>query len=206
MADTKIHNWRELNLQSLDRLLCVGHSKFSRYIYKTQKIVGYSEEESRITHVAGVDVCEYDETLHVQESTTLNEFSGKKGVQINGFEPWIDNYNGEVYVKKLDFTRNAEFYKIEDSFWLKHKDDPYESGIPGGFELLMCVLGVHRYIPYYTPMSTKELHCSDEYAMRVDAHCLWEKRIFPNRMPPAMWLNTVDEIQRCDVSELIRIK
>lgn len=205
MSD-KIYEYKELGLQSLDEILCAGNSRMSRYVYKMQCYAGYSEEEARITHIAGVDRCEYDETLRVQESTTFNKWAGKSGVQINPFDKWLENYNGSVYVQKYDFTRSEEFYKTEFDFWAKHCNDPYESGIAGGFELFLCALRIHRFFPNYTPMATKELHCSEKYAMRVDAHGLWEEKIFPSRMPPAMWLHRTQELLRCDTSEIIRIK
>jgi len=203
---SEIYDYRELDLQSLDTILCAGNSRMSKAIYKMQKFAGATEEEARITHIAGVDKLRGISDLYVQESTTFNKWAGKSGVQINPFDEWLENYNGSVYVKKYDFTRTNEFQEKDFDFWWKHRNDPYESGIAGGFELFLCALRLHRFFPNYTPMATKELHCSEKYAMRVDAHGLWEEKVYPNKMPPFIWLNQTDELLRCNVSELIQIK
>jgi hypothetical protein len=205
MSD-KIYDWRDMNLQSLDLILCKGKSRLSRYIQKTQEFAGADKDDAEFTHVARVYKVWSGNAPHVQESTTLNEFSGKKGVQMNWMKDWLPNYNGEVYVRKLDFTRSAEFYRKDELFWQEVKDTPYESGIPGGLELLLCALGLHKYIPWYTPMATKELHCTELDAEAIDWHELWECQIQPNRMPPHIWASLIDDSLRCDISELIKIK
>ena len=202
---SKIYDWRDLNLQSLDLILCKGTSRLSRYIQKTQEFAGADENEAEFTHVAKVSEAGNFETI-VHESTTLNEWAGKAGVQANYMHNWLPNYNGEVYVRKLEFTRTSMFGVKDYNFWSKVKGMPYESGIPGGFELLLCALRLHRYIPWYTPMETKELHCTEMVAEAIDYHELWESQIQPNRMPPHIWASQIDDNLRCDISELIRIK
>ena len=206
MAD-KIYNWRLLKLQSLDLILCKGESKLSKYIYHTQRFAGASKEDARFTHVAGIVHDTHNTvSMSVQESTTFNAFSGQKGVQVNLMTDWLPNYNGEVYIRKLDFKRSTEFLCEDLDFWTQHWNDPYESGILGGLELLACVLRIHRFIPWYTPMSTKALFCSELEAKRLQVHGLLSDEEPANRLPPWMWCDVIDELIRCDVSELIRIK
>jgi hypothetical protein len=213
---SKIYDWRDMNLQSLDLILCKGKSKLSRYIQKTQEFAGADKADAEFTHVAAVkrpmfdshwfDLTFSNTGIFVQESTTLNKFSGKKGVQLSHFGLWLKNYNGEVYIRKLDFTRSVDFHHKDDVFWFKVKGTPYESGIPGGIELLLCALRLHRYIPWYTPMKSKELHCTELNSERMDCHELWECQIQPNRMPPHIWPSLIDDSLRCDIGELVRIK
>jgi hypothetical protein len=212
----KIYDWRELQLQSLDLILCKGKSKLSRYIQKTQEFAGADKSDAEFTHVASVKRPMFDDHwfdltfsntgIFVQESTTLNKFSGKKGVQLNPFDLWLENYNGEVYIRKLDFTRTVNFHHYDDTFWYDVKNTPYESGIPGGIELLLCAMRLHRYIPWYTPMKTKEIHCTELNSNRLARHDLFECEVFPNRMPPCIWPNQIEDYLRCDIGGLIRIK
>lgn len=209
MSD-KIYDWQELNLQSMDLILCAGNSTMSRRIQKFQRLTGAPKEFAKFSHVAGVDKCEFDLTLHVQESTTLNKWAGKSGVQINPFDEWLKNYDGEVYVRNLDFTRSDNFHYCEAEFWLDHDDDEYESGIPGTLELLLCGLRLHRYVrkfnPDYTPKFTTQPHCTELQAKRLKVHSLLEESAVINRMPPWVWCEEIDDMLRCDVGELIKIK
>ncbi len=202
----KIHDWRELNLQSLDIILCAGNSNMSRRIQKFQRLTGAPKEYSKFSHVAGIDVWQETGGVHVQESTTLNEWACKKGVQRNPMDDWLLNYDGEVYVRKLDFTRTSTFIFDDEELWLEHRGNPYESGIPGGLELLLCALRLHRFIPWYTPIETKKLHCTELQAKRMRKHGIlsWEEPT--NRLPPWVWCEEIDDMLRCNISELIQIK
>jgi hypothetical protein len=211
--NTKIHDWKKLGLQSGDLILCAGNGKMSKRIAKVQQYTGAPKEFAKFTHVAGItkyrhspDKNNLGNALMVEESTTLNEYSGKRGVQRDFLIPWLPNYNGEVYVRKLDFYRHLDFYDKDEWFWNNHKDDDYESGIPGGLEMLLCALRLHRFIPWYTPMATKEIHCTELIAKRLDHHKLWNRVIVPNRMPPWVWCALIDKWLNCPIGQLIRIK
>jgi len=205
----KISDWRTLGLQSGDLILCAGNGKWSKRIQKVQKYTGAPKEFAGITHVAGYvdeEQSEHSGLAEVMESTTLNEFAGKRGVQKNPMCLWLPNYDGEVYVRKMDFTRDATFYDKDEWFWDDHKDDDYENGIPGGLELLLCALRLHRFVPWYTPMATKELHCGELIAHRLERHNLWNKVIMANRMPPWVWCELIDKWLKCPIGPMIRIK
>jgi hypothetical protein len=208
-----IQKWKELDLQSMDLILCAGNSRASRGIAKFQQLTGAPKEAAEMTHVASVAIAvEYPyytkdpDLLMVQESTTLNEFSGKKGVQENYFDKWLPNYDGRVWVRKLEFERDAKFHVTDKKFWKEHKDDPYESGIPGAFELFFCAMRLHRFIPWYTPMETKEIHCTELVSKRLIAHGLMNEDVSVNRLPPWMWVSRIIRYMHCDVGEMIRIK
>lgn len=209
MSD-KIYDWKELELQSLDKILCAGNSKMSRRIQKFQRLTGSPKEYAKFSHVAGVGVCQYMGSLNVQESTTLNKWAGKSGVQINPMGEWLRNYDGEVFVRKMDFTRTAMFHEEDAVFWEDHKDDPYENGIAGNMELLLCGLRLHRFVrwinPDYTPTFTDSPHCTEHEAKRTQYHDLMAYDEPISRLPPWMWCEEVDDLFRCDIGPLIRIK
>jgi len=206
----KIHDWRELNLQSMDLILCAGNSNMSRRIQKFQRLTGAPKEFAKFSHVAGVDYWTETGGIHVQESTTINKWAYKTGVQRNPMDDWLENYDGEVFVRKLDFTRPEAFKLDEVDFWYDHCNDEYESGIPGALELLLCGLRLHRYVrwinPDYVPKFTSEPHCTELQALRLKYHGLLEESEPVNRMPPWVWCEEIDELLRCDISELICIK
>jgi hypothetical protein len=180
----------------------------SNRIRTFQRLTGAPEEAAKITHVAGVFQQYPNSCLHrVQESTTLNTFSGEKGVQMSWLDEWLPEYDGEVYVRKMDFIRNDNFFEEDFSFWVRHKDDPYESGIMGNLELLLCGLRLHRYMPgNYSIPATKNPHCSELKALRINHHGLWRGLVHMNRMPPWMWWFKIDDLLNCPISKPIRIK
>lgn len=225
-----IHDWRTLDLESLDIIMCAGNSGMSRRIQKFQRLTGAPEEAAIFSHVAGVLKFEaplgipikkfegmYSKSgLFVEESTTLNKWAGKSGVQVNPFEEWLENYDGMVGVRHLGFDRYAGFYMTERNSWNVHKDEPYESGIPGYTELFLCGLRLHRYVrripipcfQNYVPRFTKKPHCTELQANRMNEHQVWDSQttIFPNRMPPWVWLNVIDDKLAIPISDLIWIK
>lgn len=48
--------------------------------------------------------------LSVFESTSLNKFSGKNGVQLNPMGKWLYEYNGKVGVRRLEFLIKDDIY------------------------------------------------------------------------------------------------
>lgn len=220
----KIYDWRKLNLQGLDILLCAGKMKLSGRIQTFQRFAGAPKIAAKISHAAGlVDFSSVTgsnmienifsmDGLFVEESTTLNKWSGRKGVQVNPFKPWLANYNGKVYVRKLNFVRNAHFVRRDMLFWEKHKNDDYENGIPGAMELFLCGLRLHRFVralPFmgeWTPAFTDDPHCTELKALRLRFHQLWNRWVITNRMPPWLWWKEIDKWLMVPISEPIRIK
>ena len=222
--DNTIYDWRELNLQSLDLILCAGRSKMSKRIKWFQELNGAPEEEAKITHVAGIfyatPLAAY---TWLQESTTLNKWAGKKGVQLNEFSKWYDNYDGDIYVKQLEFERTEDkFYFDDREFWEGHQFDPYESGIAGNLELLLCAMRLERYVrkvwPGYEPLRTKNPHCTEIVSMRLMEHgLLWnatmedafeDRILLPsfNRLPPWLWWKEIDKWLNVPCKPLKKIK
>ncbi|KKN39443.1 hypothetical protein LCGC14_0743130 [marine sediment metagenome] len=202
----KVHNWQDIGLQSLDIILCEGTHKLSRRIQKFQKFTGAPKEAAKISHVANISG---HNSLLVQESTSIG-FDGQNGCQEHEVGLWLEHYPGRVWVRKLDFERTTAFYRDDWAFWQVHKDEPYEHGIAGGLELLLCGLRWHLYIreffPNYRPPATKNPHCGELGAKRIHEHQLWNCKIFSNRMPPWIWVSEIDKWLKVPISEPILIK
>jgi len=200
----KIIDYRTLNLNSLDVLLCSGNGKLSEHIKWLQRLKGIDSPAANVSHAAAVikwpfkainDIacgnkglaglaCYFDnDDLYVTETTTLNKWAGKKGLQTNGFGDWLENYNGEVYVRKLDFERTEGFQNKLIGFIIQHLKDPkaskYENGIPGLLELFLCEIGIKTAI-----LNTAELHCTEWDSELLKEFKLLADVISNNRMPP----------------------
>jgi hypothetical protein len=210
----KIYNWQELNLRSMDIIVCAGTSTLSNKIRKFNRLVGVKGRAADQTHAAGIykGLPLLHSKLEVFESTTLNKWANKSGVQKNFFEDWLENYAGQVHVIKLKFDRSKSFYDNDFEFWQKHKFDKYESGIPGALELFFCGLKLDRIIkkiwPSYKPAETNELHCTELVIKRLQHHSLMTKIVLPNRMPPSTFWTGGDlyKYLLVSASEPIRIK
>jgi len=102
----------------LDILLCSGSSRMSKTIQFAQKWTGH--DDYHLSHVAllvDIDVkmkkrinfvlkqkkIDYriKVGLNVFESTTMNKWAGKRGVQINPYSDWLANYNGKVFSRPV---------------------------------------------------------------------------------------------------------
>jgi len=205
-----VTDYRTLNLQSMDILLCSGNGGLSNKIKWFQKLTGAPEEQAQISHVAGVSQSRSVGDLWAQESTTFNKWCNKKGVQENQFSLWLENYNGKVWVRKLDFERTRAFYKMDENFWKLHQDEPYENGIPGYVELLFCGLmlneKIKKYFPNFKPFRTKNPHCTELQALRLIWHDLLMAGVDVNRLPPWLFWSEIDKYIKCPIGKPIRIK
>jgi hypothetical protein len=177
----------------------------SKSIRKFQKYTGAKGQAMNITHVAEVVYGNY-----VYESTTMNKWAGKSGVQVNPFDQWLANYNGDVYVRKWDFEVNGEYLCQENEFMQDHRDDKYENGIPGALELFLCGLRLHRYVrrffPDYTPKFTSQPHCNELIGKKKKFHGQLSEEAVPNRMPPWIWWEKIDELATVPIGQPIMIK
>ena len=207
----EITDWRTLDLQSLDLILCSGNGRMSKSIQKMQRLGGAPKDEAIMSHLAGVKLWRGYPTPYIQESTTCNKWANKSGVQDNNIIPWLENYDGKVWVKQLVFERTDASVMKDRNFWMEHCDDDYENGIAGFFELLFCGLMLNKHIkkifPNFKPFETKEPHCTELQAWRLNYHDLWG--IAPvefHRLPPWYWVSMVDECLKCEVKSLVRIK
>ena len=205
----KIVDYKDLNLQPLDIILCSGESRMSRSIVKFQRMCGANGHAAEISHVASIYNDYVGQTPRVFESTTLN-WNGKKGVQMNRLSEWLPNYNGRVFVKQLLRSVRPSFLNADRRFWLEHYTDSYESGIPGTVELLLCGLRLSKYVrkvfPNYKPSATDKLHCTELIAMRMKHHEVWNYEVNVNRMPPHIWWSAIDIYLKIPTEKIVRIK
>lgn len=207
----KVYDHRELKIKSGDLILCAGRSRLSEHVQRFQRYTGADAGAWTISHVAMFYAYLDSPLLFVEESTSLNKWADKSGTQMNRFDEWLEHYNGEVYVKHLYFERTKAFGNRDVEFWLKHQDLPYENGIPGAIELVLCGLRLHRVVrtifPNYTPKFTKNPHCTELVSRRLLAQDLFAKKdVLMNRMPPWIWWQKVNEMLNVPTSENIRIK
>ena len=182
-----------MELKSLDILLCAGNSSLSRKIRWFQRLTGAPKDEANITHVAAI----YNDC--VQESTILNKFCNKSGVQTNPSPEWLANYDGDVYVRQLMLPRTIDFKIKDDEFWEKHKDDDYESGIPGYLELLLCGLRIGK------SLQTKELHCTELVGKRLVHHGLMDY-LAVHKLPPWYWFSKIEKLINVPMTKPKKIK
>jgi hypothetical protein len=197
-------DWKTLNLNSLDILLCSGNGKLSQQIQWLQRMRGFVSPAADISHVACIVripdiIAEVLDTnispsgLYASETTTLNNWPKppKKGLQINDFEGWLENYNGKVWVRKIanpaigtQYSREIIRFIIEKLRDKKAQD--YESGIPGLFELTMCMFGFKKAI-----LNTATLHCTEWDAKLLREFSILSNTYSGNRLPPVEWWNLV---------------
>ncbi len=165
-------------------LICEGNSSLSRKIKWFNHRMGYDND---YTHVALKVTLIYtggDTVDYVFESTTLNKWAKKRGVQINYYADWFRNYNGKVYERVLgtDLSESQAWSFITTMRKMIGTD--YESGIPGYIELILSFfdLGLKR-------LGTKELHCTESVVKILQLFDIMDSTLRPAKAPPAYWGN-----------------
>ena len=186
-----------MKLQTLDYLTCRGKSNLSGKIRKIQQFRGVELPACLTTHAACIiqltesfaqllDIEPDPNGLYVCETTTLNKWAGKRGLQINPFNLWLANYQGEVWAHRWSFDITLDFNKAVIRYILKRLRDPkaqkYESGIPAAYEFLMCMFGIKRAI-----IQTAELHCTEWIAELLKEFKFLADKTSNNRIPPFEW-------------------
>jgi len=202
---TEITDWRTLNLQSLDILLCSGNGKMSQQIQWLQRMRGFVSPSADISHVAFVltlpdivaeilNAAISPSGLYVCETTTLNDWSKppKKGLQVNDFGGWLENYNGSVWARQISNRAIGLQYHTEIMrFVVNHLRDPhaqkYENGIPGLYELTMCMFGFKKAL-----LNTATLHCTEWVAEVEREFKVLGGTVSGNRLPPNEWWPKVE--------------
>lgn len=153
-----------------DILLCSGNSWMSRKIKFGNRLVGVKGEAAEITHVAtayGV--------FEVFESTTMNKWADKRGVQSNASEAWLENYNGKVWRRRLSIDMDfiAQIVFVRD-----HVGDEYESGIAGLIELIACIFQAN------VRQNLDKVHCSEIVTALYQELGLLPRHLLANNFPP----------------------
>ena len=197
----RIHKYQDLGLRSMDIILCSGRPWISRKIRWFNRITGVKGPAADISHVALVYRPELG-VLKVFESTTMNKWAYKSGVQTNDLWRWLQNYPGRVWVRRLlvndelgvsnkptrfavrSFFRIDRFRDEVEAFINRHLGDDYESGILGLWELILCGLRIHLFSNF------SGIHCSELAVLCYQSlklarvlHCDG-KIALPNNYPP----------------------
>lgn len=79
---------------------------------------------SKIGHTAVLVKCQRTGQISVLESTTLNKFTGKSGVQMTPFGLWLKNYPGKVYARIPAFQDCRGDSKDHD-YWRRRKAEAF---------------------------------------------------------------------------------
>ena len=183
-------------------LVCSGNGFLSKKIKMVNKLTGVEGIAQEMTHSA-LRLASSPRS-NVFESTTLNKWCGKTGVQLNPYAKWLDNYNGHVWERTLDFKPDAE--QCAD-FISDNLSKPYENGIPGIWELLMCGLRIN-------PKSNlANLHCTElivaflQY-LGVMKTTMDGEPVLPNNFPPhTFWEGgDVERFLLCNIGKCKELK
>jgi hypothetical protein len=149
---------------------------------------------AELSHVAMVG----PDATHVFEATTLNKFSGKKGVQTNPYCQWIENYDGKVWIREsradaFTAVQLGQMYNKMNELVGRH----YEHGIPGALELALAGMQIPGLSKWWAKRlrTNTDLHCSEADAeVLQSAGLLPELR--PNKLPPCVWWNGLKELDK----------
>ncbi len=193
--------WQRLNLRTCDQIICSGTAKLSKRIKWFNRLIGVKGEAAEITHTATIQTqCEIPVVV---ESTTLNKWVGKEGVQRNILADWLPNYPGRVWVRRLIVERNQIFEYRFQHFYDDNEDKDYESGIPGALELLFA--GLRRNIA----SNLKNVHCSELGIYGLQEMGLFDPQMLANNFPPYTFAENGDvekHLIGCSLGPMILIK
>lgn len=182
-------------------LLCSGNGGLSKRIKKYQRIINKLDDDINvcdsacdISHVAMV----ISEGVEVFESTSNNKWANKKGVQINPFIDWLENYDGQVWVRDLIFPEDVSKVQMNDVVFPKIQEKaesmvgmPYEHGIFGGLELALAGIEWEWFVNTFElaeKLKTKDgVHCSESDAEICKFAEIISKFARTNKMPPMHW-------------------
>ena len=168
-----------------DLLICQGNGALSKQIISAQKVFCKLQkrpitEAVNISHVA--IVVELFEKNYVFESTTLNDWCGKKGVQVNPYDKWVANYNGKVWIREGQPVPEQDVFAEKAVSYLSF---PYENGIPGGLELLLSGIDFPCFRWLARRMEThKGIYCSEVIVNLLKAQKMLWARLNEHKMPP----------------------
>jgi len=182
-----LNNIKELKTGAL--LLCEGNSSMSKKIQWFNRLTGVKGEAAKLSHIATFLYISPQLALKlglnfsgcaVMESTTLNKWADKSGFQINPFDDWLINYNGNVRARNItghNWSSNGIYDFIKDQ-----TGKPYESGIPGFWELLLCGLKLHKFT------NDKMLECAESSIMFMQRNGIFDTNQLANNFPPSTFV------------------
>jgi len=147
-------------------------------------------EAHRLSHVAAV-VCK-----DIYETTTWNEWCNKQGAQQNPIQDFLDNYDGDIWLRELENELDVPTKTHYFTAVLKSSNLPYENGIPGTFELLLAGIEWKWFAPIAKHFQTKTPHCTERVANTMKAAGMLPADTRTNKLLPCEWWGDgrVDEL------------
>ncbi len=179
----------------MDHIFCSGNSRTSRWIrWYNRTVLGLDGMAAEMSHVASIwQPGTIYECAEVFESTSLNEWSAQRGVQLNYLDIWLSHYDGDVYAMRV--TEAPIEQHLVSHFVFAHLDDDYESGLPGGIELALTGFRYPQWWPKrWRRKPTKEPHCSEIIVQEDQELDILDDNIEPHKFPPGlMWQHFEDK-------------
>lgn len=184
-------------MNTLDILLCAGNGKLSKKIVWINKLTRKPKEARKLSHV----VIAHSSVL-VAESTTWNAWVGRSGYQVNNYDSWLRNYGGEVYLRRFTGKLPCAPWNLLGDLRTELRGRPYESGIPGYWELLKAGIGFGMLPP------TNELHCSETVTIYLKRFGFIPEAIRDYAFAPAdMWPDgKFDDYHECYANDVEQLK
>ena len=168
-----------------DLILCSGNSRMSDGIRAYQCVFcrEVCNEARRLSHVAAVGLS----NLTIYETTTYNEWCDKHGAQENLVQDFLGNYNGDIWLRKLEMPLSARDFVLYRHAIITSANLPYENGIPGKMELLLAGIQWDWFAPIARKFQTKNPHCSERVANVMKAAGMLPADTRTNKLPPWEW-------------------
>lgn len=211
-------------LISGDNLLCSGEGKFPLAIKLFNRTnadmealrAAFTEEQIEIilsiTHVA--KVAKGDGETYVFESTVENkwcEAGPKRGIQINPYDLWLENYGGKVWhqpvrpIAPRDQNINLKRARIQRR---KMYGLPYESGINGLVELMGAFDEGMANPAFDNKARTSNVFCGETVAIQDQVCGILDMQRPCNKYAPMKFVDGTyqDHLIGCKAMELVRLK
>jgi len=186
---------RRAKMKIGDLILCAGNSRMSDGIRAYQRVFcrDVCDDAHRLSHVAAVGLSKLPT---IYETTTYNQWCDKCGAQENLAQDFLDNYDGDVWLREIERPLSArEFLRYRRAVCAS-RDLPYENGIPGTLELLLAGIEWDWFAPIARKFQTKTPHCSERVANVMKATKMLPADTRTNKLPPCEWWGDgkVDEL------------
>jgi len=177
-----------------DLILCSGNSRMSDGIRAYQRVFcrEVCNEARKLSHVAAVGLTR---SPTIYETTTYNQWCNKRGAQENFAQDFLDNYDGDVWLRELEIPLSTKVVLYRHAIYTS-ANMPYENGIPGTFELLLAGIQWDWFAPIAKHFQTKNPHCSERVANVMKAAGMLPADTRTNKLPPCEWWGDgrVDEL------------
>jgi len=169
-----------------DIILCAGNSRMSDGIRAYQNVFCREccDEARKLSHVAAVGL---SNPPAIYETTTYNKWCDKAGAQENPAQEFLDNYDGDIWLRELDNPLGWRSLVLYRHAIITSANLPYENGIPGKLELLLAGIQWDWFAPIARKCHTKNPHCTERVANVMKAAGMIPADTRTNKLPPCEW-------------------